>query len=102
MGLFGFKSRTDKMSAKELQDYAMKYGRKNNLSDKEVADMFGAKIKQKQAAEKAKDMPLPKSKPKRQTKSAGGYMKKAEMAYGGMANGKKHNYACGGSVHSKK
>jgi hypothetical protein len=28
--------------------------------------------------------------------------KKAEMAYGGMANGKKHMYACGGSVHSKK
>lgn len=28
--------------------------------------------------------------------------KKAEMSYGGMANGKKHNYACGGSVHSKK
>ena len=28
--------------------------------------------------------------------------KKAEMRYGGMANGKKHNYSCGGSVHSKK
>jgi hypothetical protein len=28
--------------------------------------------------------------------------KKAEMKYGGMANGKKHMYSCGGSVHSKK
>jgi len=28
--------------------------------------------------------------------------KRPEMRYGGMANGKKHNYACGGSVHSKK
>ena len=28
-------------------------------------------------------------------------MKKTEMAYGGMANGKKHNYAGGGSVTDK-
>jgi len=28
--------------------------------------------------------------------------KKAEMKYGGIANGKKHIYSCGGSVHSKK
>jgi len=28
-------------------------------------------------------------------------LKKAQMAYGGMANGKKHNYAGGGSVTDK-
>ena len=33
---------------------------------------------------------MPKSKLKK--------MKKAEMAYGGMANGKKHMYSAGGSV----
>ena len=43
--------------------------------------------------------PLPKPKARM---AKGGYAKKAEMSYGGMANGKKHMYACGGSVHSKK
>jgi xanthine dehydrogenase iron-sulfur cluster and FAD-binding subunit A len=109
MGLF--ESKLDKMTSAQLQAYAMKYGEENNMSDAAVQKMFGPKIKQKQAEEtKGKNK---MSKGGNATKKVpvvtiGVGMaemkknKKAEMAYGGMANGKKHMYACGGSVHSKK
>ena len=46
-----FESKLDKMSSSELQAYAMKYGKENNMSDAAVQKMFGSKIKQKQAEE---------------------------------------------------
>lgn len=44
---------------------------------------------------KNKEVPLPKPKPKNMPKKK---QKKTEMAYGGMAGGKKHMYAAGGMV----
>ena len=44
--------------------------------------------------EDSKPVPLPKPRPKNMPKKS----KKTEMAYGGMAGGKKHMYAAGGSV----
>ena len=43
-----------------------------------------------------KKIPMPKPRP--QQKSKGGGVKKPAMAYGGMANKKKHMYTAGGSV----
>jgi hypothetical protein len=105
MGLF--ESKLDKMTSAQLQAYAMKYGEENNMSDAAVQKMFGPKIKQKQAEEtKGKNK---MSKGGNATKKVpvvtiGVGMaemkkgKKAEMAYGGMSGGKKHNYAAGGMV----
>ena len=108
-----FESKLDKMSSSELQAYAMKYGKENNMSDAAVQKMFGSKIKQKQAEETKGKEKNKMSKGGKATKkvpviSIGVGMaevkpgKKTEMKYGGMANGKKHMYSCGGSVHSKK
>jgi len=44
--------------------------------------------------EDSKPVPLPKPRPKNMPKKS----KKTEMAYGGMAGGKKHMYAAGGMV----
>ena len=43
-----------------------------------------------------KEAPIPKPRPMQ--KSKGGGVKKPAMAYGGMANKKKHMYTAGGSV----
>ena len=47
-----------------------------------------------------KKIPMPKPRP--QQKSKGGGVKKPAMAYGGMANKKKHMYTAGGSVKDYK
>jgi hypothetical protein len=101
-----FESKLDKMSSSELQAYAMKYGKENNMSDAAVAKMFGSKIKQKQAEE---------SKGKKKMSKGGKATKKvpvvtigvgmaempkgkAKMMRGGMSGGKQHMYAAGGMV----
>tara|TARA_X000001382_G_scaffold83215_1_gene58857 strand:- start:33 stop:425 length:393 start_codon:yes stop_codon:yes gene_type:complete len=103
-----FESKLEKMSSSELQAYAMKYGKENNMSDAAVQKMFGSRIRQKQAEENkgkkkmskggnaTKKVPVitigvgmaefPKGK------------KKTQMMRGGMANGKAHMYSNGGSV----
>ena len=47
-----------------------------------------------------KEAPIPKPSPMQ--KSKGGGVKKPAMAYGGMANKKKHMYTAGGSVKDYK
>ena len=47
-----------------------------------------------------KEAPIPKPRPMQ--KSKGGGVKKPAMAYGGMANKKKHMYTAGGSVKDYK
>ena len=106
-----FESKLDKMSSSELQAYAMKYGKENNMSDAAVQKMFGSRIRQKQAEENkgkkkmskggnaTKKVPVitigvgmaefPKGK------------KKTQMMRGGMANNKAHMYSNGGSVTDK-
>ena len=106
-----FESKLEKMSSSELQAYAMKYGKENNMSDAAVQKMFGSRIRQKQAEENkgkkkmskggnaTKKVPVitigvgmaefPKGK------------KKTQMMRGGMANNKAHMYSNGGSVTDK-
>ena len=101
-----FESKLDKMSSSELQAYAMKYGKENNMSDAAVQKMFGSKIKQKQAEEtKGKTKMSKGGKPTKKVPviSIGVGMAelpkgKAKMMRGGMANGKAHMYSNGGSV----
>ena len=86
------------MTYAELQKEVMKYARKNNLDDMEAARLLRSRAK-------SEGVELPEGSAteqefKKQEREAANF-KKAEMRYGGMANGKKHNYACGGSVHSK-
>lgn len=106
MGLF--ESKLDKMTSAQLQAYATKYGKENNMSDAAVQKMFGAKIKQKQAEEakgkKMKNGGMSK-KDKVPVITIGVGMaefpkgkKKTQMMRGGMANGKPHMYSNGGSV----
>ena len=106
-----FESKLEKMSSSELQAYAMKYGKENNMSDAAVQKMFGSRIRQKQTEENkgkkkmskggnaTKKVPVitigvgmaefPKGK------------KKTQMMRGGMANNKAHMYSNGGSVTDK-
>jgi hypothetical protein len=82
----------------EVKAKAMEYGRKNpDKSDAEIAEMFAPSMKRakRKQAEKSTKRGMDTAEAKRK-------ITKAEMSYGGMANGKKHMYACGGSVHSKK
>ena len=90
MALFGIKTVSD-MSSVELQNYATKYGKDKNMSDAAVADLFGSMIKKKQAEEA-------KGKKTKKRKQTGMADRKAAMMRGGMANGKQHMYAAGGSV----
>ena len=103
-----FESKLEKMSSSELQAYAMKYGKENNMSDAAVQKMFGSRIRQKQAEENKGKKKM--SKGGNATKKApvitiGVGMaefpkgkKKTQMMRGGMANGKAHMYSNGGSV----
>ena len=101
-----FESKLNKMSSSELQAYAMKYGKENNMSDAAVQKMFGSKIKQKQVEEtkgKTKMSKGGKATKKVPVISIGVGMAelpkgKAKMMRGGMANGKAHMYSNGGSV----
>tara|TARA_E500000318_G_C3415672_1_gene155309 strand:- start:109 stop:543 length:435 start_codon:yes stop_codon:yes gene_type:complete len=64
--------------------------------DKLEAEQNAARrAKQSAAARKDKDVPLPKLKSEM---NKGGAVKKPAMMRGGMANGKAHMYAAGGSV----
>lgn len=78
----------------EVKAKAMEYGRNNpDKSDAEVAEMFAPSMKRakRKQAEKTLDRGKKTAEAKRK-------ITKAEMAYGGMANGKKHMYSVGGSV----
>ena len=81
-------------SPAEVRAKAKKYGQENpDKSDAEVAELFAPSLKraERKQAEKA----LKRGK---KTAEAKRKMTKAEMAYGGMANGKKHMYSGGGAV----
>ncbi len=78
----------------EVKAKAMEYGRKNpDVSDAEIAKMFAPSMKRAKRKQSEKTL-------KRGMKTAEAKRKitKAEMAYGGMANGKKHMYFGGGAV----
>lgn len=78
----------------EVKAKAMEYGRKNpDVSDAEIAKMFAPSMKR--AERKQAEKTLKRGK---KTAEAKRKMTKAEMAYGGMANGKKHMYSGGGAV----
>jgi len=101
-----FESKLEKMSSSELQAYAMKYGKENNMSDAAVQKMFGSRIRQKQAEEnkgKKKMSKGGKATKKVPVISIGIGMAelpkgKAKMMRGGMSGGKEHMYAAGGMV----
>ena len=61
-----------------------------------IAEDQGAEAKEMYKSKKA---PMPKPRPK--GKAMGGAVKKPAMAYGGMANMKKHMYTAGGQVTDK-
>ena len=78
----------------EVKAKAMEYGRKNpDVSDAEIAKMFAPSMKRAKRKQSEKTL-------KRGMKTAEAKRKitKAEMAYGGMANGKKHMYLNKGAV----
>lgn len=90
---------------------AKKAAAKKALKDMPLPKSKPTKAERKKAADDAKAETLMKSLEKRASKeiaaerenlglknNKGGYIKKTQMAYGGMAGGKKHMYAAGGSV----
>ena len=92
-------------SVKDVQKKMMEYGRENpDKSEAEIVEMFSgsmSRAKKAEAKQKLKDMPLPKSRPTKKQREAAAkkpVTEKTEMAYGGMAGGKKHMYAAGGMV----
>ena len=81
-------------SPAEVRAKAKKYGQENpDKSDAEVAELFAPSLKraERKQAEKA----LKRGK---KTAEAKRTITKAEMAYGGMANGKKHMYLNKGAL----
>jgi hypothetical protein len=86
-----------KPTFKEVQKKVMKFARENDMGDMEASRMLRSELKKF-------DIPLPKSMAtekqfKKQQQDKPRKTKKAKMAYGGMANGKKHMYLNnGGSV----
>ena len=93
----------------EVQKDVMKRARSADLSGEETASLLRTELK-KYDIPLRKDMEGYKPKKRKQTgmadrkasvdnsKSRGGMPKKAAMMRGGMANGKQHMYAAGGSV----
>ena len=83
-----------KPTFKEVQKKVMKFARENDMGDMEASRMLRSELKKF-------DIPLPKSMAteKQFKKQQQDKPRKAKMAYGGMANGKKHMYAAGGSVN---
>jgi hypothetical protein len=90
----------------EVAKKMMDYGRKHpEMSEADVIEMFSGSMKRAKRKQKEKEtksaMDTAEAKrkiTKAEGKSKGGYMKKTQMAYGGMAGGKKHMYLAGGSV----
>lgn len=78
----------------EVRKKMTEYGRKNpDMSELEVIALFKPSMKRAKRKKKEKDL-----KGHMKTAAAKRKITKAEMAYGGTANGKKHMYAAGGSV----
>ena len=108
MGFFDGKTKLDEMTSTQLQNYAMKYARENNMSESAAIKLFGSKIKQKQAEEAKGKEKNKMAKGGKATKkvpviSIGVGMAempkgKAKMMRGGMSGGKEHMYAAGGMV----
>jgi len=82
----------------EVKAKAMEYGRKNpDVSDAEIAKMFAPSMKRakRKQSEKTLKRGMKTAEAKRKITKAEG---KTKMAYGGMANGKKHMYLNKGAV----
>jgi hypothetical protein len=85
----------------EVKKKMVEYGRKNpELSEKQVLDKFsGSMSRAKRKATEKQEKTVretPKNVPTGRMKNY-----KAEMANGGVANGKKHMYSSGGFVQSR-
>ena len=86
---------------KRIREYVKKNPDK---SEGEVLEMFGPSLRRankaaKEKAEKASEkLSMDTAAAKRKITQAEGKAKKAQMMRGGMANGKVHMYATGGSV----
>jgi hypothetical protein len=77
---------------KDVQRRAMEYARKHpEMSDAEVAERYAPSMARAKKAETEKVS-------KQAHRQAAAKRKMTQMAYGGMAGGKKHMYAAGGSV----
>jgi len=103
-------SMLDKIEDTEA-DLAIAKSNGNTKEVKRLTTKLNNLIKKKQsmmdtAGDKGEESLLPKEapipKPRPQQKSKGGGVKKPAMAYGGMANKKKHMYVAGGSVKDYK
>ena len=94
MGFFDGKTKLDEMTSTQLQNYAMKYARENNMSESAAIKLFGSKNKMSKGGKATKKVPvisigigmaeMPKGK--------------AKMMRGGMSGGKEHMYSAGGMV----
>lgn len=85
----------------EVRARIMKYGREHpDMSEADLLDMFGATLKRsiRKQKERMQKKDMDTAAAKRKITKAEGKSKKPEMMKGGMANGKAHMYAAGGSV----
>ena len=98
----------------EIRDEAMEFARKNDLDEVEAQKHLRRKLRNagvalfpdmateaefKQQMKETEEFERNKrNKARTQNKARGGMAKKAQMMRGGMANGKMHMYAAGGSV----
>ena len=88
MGFLDFITGKEIKTFEQAQEEAMRIGRENDLTDEQTA------ITLKRILRKNK-ISMPENT---QNKARGGMAKKAQMMRGGIANGKQHMYAAGGSV----
>ena len=86
-----FEGKEPPKNFKELQSMAMRRARKAELDERQAESML-------RRLAKRYNIPLPDTMAPKQEKARGGVAKKPKMMRGGMANGKVHNYAAGGSV----
>jgi len=96
--LFGEK---EKPTLKDVQKKVMKFARENDMGEMEAGKMLRRELKRYDIPYPegmASDKQFKKQQQDKGDKPAKTKQKKAEMAYGGTANGKKHMYAAGGSV----
>ena len=96
--LFGEK---EKPTLKDVQKKVMKFARENDMGEMEAGKMLRRELKRYDIPYPegmASDKQFKKQQQDKGDKPAKTKQKKAEMAYGGTANGKKHMYSAGGSV----
>ena len=96
--LFGEK---EKPTLKDVQKKVMKFARENDMGEIEAGKMLRRELKRYDIPYPegmASDKQFKKQQQDKGDKPAKPKQKKAEMAYGGTVNGKKHMYAAGGSV----